>query len=410
MKEQLAQLVHRFRQQQQFAIGYSPLYAVIFGTIAEWLTNAPDDPVVRWLLQAIEDRPAFDITNLLLAGLHREILSGADEVAALAAYYPTVGGNASPALLFSDNRGGLPVASSPFVEALRKAILARRHVLQTFIQKYTVQTNETGRGISWLLPACLARWDGVHLIDLGASAGLNLIAEQRSFQISGLDDDSILMTLGYGQPVQFVVRVEGEIGNALAAKCRPPEILSRTGCDLHPFYLKSTADEITLASFIWADQVQRLQRLREGIGAFHEVNRKGVPVRLNSLSLPDELSALLDRQINGPNEPVLLYNTYIKMYLPDKGQMMRKHIADWAITQDRSVVWIQWEPSQYVAVQSGQEPHFGWLAWTADLWRGHDQYQFHLGWVHPHGHHVQWLPGLQAWNFFWRQDAGLAKG
>jgi hypothetical protein len=406
VKDRLAQLIHRFRQQQQFSIDYSPLYAAIFGTIADWLMHMPDGPVAKWLLDATRDRPAFDVTNLLLAGLHREILSGLNEVAALAVYYPTVGGNALPEFLFSANTGDLPKATPSFVSALNEAILARQQAVQTFIQSYTVQTNETGRGISWLLPACLAQWDGVHLIDLGASAGLNLVAEQRVFQFLGADDNARLMTVGYGQPAQFAVRVEGEAGKQMATDCQPPLILSRTGCDLQPFRLETAVDELTLASFIWADQVERLQRLREGIVAFHEVNRSDVPVRLNALNLPDELPAFLEQQIGGPNEPVLLYNTYIKMYLRDNGAMIRKHIANWAVTQNRPVVWIQWEPQQFLTVQSGQEPHFGWLAWTADLWHGAKHEQHHLGWVHPHGHEVHWLPDLQTWISYWRRDAG----
>ena len=420
MKERRAQLIHRFRQQQQFSLDYSPLYAAIFGTVADWLMHVPDGPVAKWLLEATKDRPAFDVTNLLLAGLHREILSSshpqmrteANEVAALAVYYPTVGGNASPEFLFSDNTADLPRATPAFVSALDEAILTRQQAVQIFIQTYTVQTNETGRGISWLLPACLAHaekgalWDGIHLIDLGASAGLNLVAEQRLFQFSGADDNARLMTLGYGQPAQFAIRVEGNTGIQMATDYRPPLILSRTGCDLHPFSLETAVDELTLASFIWADQVERLQRLREGIVAFHEVNRSDVPVRLNALNLPDELPAFLEQQIGGHNEPVLLYNTYIKMYLRDNGAMIRKHIANWAVTQNRPVVWIQWEPQQFVTVQGDQEPHLGWLAWTADLWHGEKHEQYHLGWVHPHGHQVQWLPGLQTWTSHWRSNTG----
>lgn len=412
MKERLAQLSYRFRQQQQFSIDYSALYAAIFGTIADWLAHKPDGPVAKWLLEAARDRPAFDVTNLLLAGLHRDILSGLNEVAALAVYYPTVGGIASPEFLFSANTVDLPSATPSFVSALKEAILARQQALQEFIQTCTVQTNETSRGISWLLPACLAHaemgtlWEGVHLIDLGASAGLNLVAERRVFQFSRADDNGRLMSLGYGRPTQFAVSVEDKTGSVMETNCQPPLILSRIGCDLHPFRLETAVDELALSAFIWADQVERFQRLHEGFVAFHEVNRSDVPVHLYAVNLPDELPAFLERQINKPNAPVLLYNTYIKMYLPDKGAMIHKHIAAWAITQNRPVVWIQWEPQQYVTVPSGQEPHFGWLVWTADLWHGEKHDQYHLGWVHPHGHQVQWLPGLQSWVSYWRREAG----
>jgi hypothetical protein len=409
VKQRLAQLTHRFRQQQQFAEDYSPLYAALFGTVADWLTYLPQDPAIKWLLEATRNRAGFDITNLLASGLHYEVLRRSDEVSALAAYYPTVGGDASPQFLYAGNTRESRVVSQHFVQALHSAILARRRTLRIFVQTNTVQTNETGRGISWLLPSCLARWKGVHLVDLGSSAGLNLIAEQRVFQFLGPTGDSSLLKLGFSKPVQFVVRTEGESGKNLASDCLPPAILSRTGCDVHPFQLKSTADEQILASFIWADQMERLKRLREGIAAFHRVQRSAVPVRLFTLSLPDDLLAFLDRQQSGLQEPLVIYNTYIKIYLPDRGEKLRDLISEWAARQNRPVVWIQWEPPNYLSLQSDNVPKFGWLAWTADIWHKDKHHQFHLGWIHPHGQQVQWLPGLEAWRSYWSRTVNSSK-
>jgi hypothetical protein len=349
------------------------------------------------------------VINLLAAGLHNEVFRRSDEVSALAAYYPTVGGDASPQFLYAGSKGESRAVSQRFVRALHSAILARRRTLGTFIQTNTVQTNETGRGISWLLPSCLARWKGVHLVDLGASAGLNLIAEQRVFQFLDLTGDSSLLKLGLGKPVQFVVRTKGETGNLLASDCLPPAILSRTGCDVHPFRLESAADEQILSSFIWADQVERLKRLHEGIAAFHQVQRSTVPVRLFALSLPDGLPAFLDRQQSRLQEPLVIYNTYIKIYLPDKGEKLRDLISEWAARQNRPVVWVQWEPLNFLSLQSDSVPKFGWLAWTADIWHKDKHHQYQLGWVHPHGQQVQWLPGLEAWRSYWARTVNSSK-
>lgn len=403
MKQRLAQLTHRFRQQQHFAKDYSPLYAALFGTVADWLTFLPQDPAVKWLVEATRNQAVFAVTNLLAAGLHYEVLRKSDEVSDLAAYYPTVGGDASPQFLYEGSTRETRAVSQRFVRALHSAILMRRRTLGSFIQTNTVQTNETGRGISWLLPSCLARWQGVHLVDLGASAGLNLIAEQRVFQFLDPTGDSPLLKLGLGKPVQFVIRTNGELGILLASACLPPLILSRTGCDIHPFQLESTVDEQILSSFIWADQVQRMKRLYEGIAAFHKAQRSAVPVNLFALSLPDDLPALLDRQQSRLQEPLVIYNTYIKIYLPDRGEKLRDLISEWAARQNRPVVWIQWEPPNYLSLQSDVVPQIGWLAWTADIWHKDKHHQYQLGWVHPHGHHVQWLPGLEAWRSYWSE-------
>ncbi len=119
-----------------------------------------------------------------------------------------------------------------------------------------------------------------------------------------------------------------------------PKILSRTGCDLHPFQLQTAVDEQTLSSFVWADQIERLQRLREGIAAYHLIKQSSVPIRLHAVRLPEELPLFLENQIALSEEPVVIYNTYIKMYLPDKGAALRTHITQWAEQQQRPVLWM----------------------------------------------------------------------
>ncbi len=401
MKERLTQLARRFRQQQQFSEEYSPLYAALFGTVAGWLTDLPQGQVGKWLLAATRNRAAFDVTNLLAAGLHYEVLAEKNAVSDLAAYYPPVGGDASPHFLYGVDEEGKRVESQRFVRALHNAILARRSTLSTFIQNNTVQTNETGRGISWLLPLCLARLNEAHLLDLGASAGLNLIAEQRAFQFIDISDRSMRWKLGLGEPIQFAVHTKGDTDTLFGSDCQLPAILSRTGCDIHPFRLESTSDEQILTSFVWADQVERVRRLREGIAMFQEVQQSAVPVRLFSLNLPDALPAFLDRQKCGLEEPFVIYNTYIKIYLPDRGEKLRNLISEWAAKQRRPVIWIQWEPPSLMSLPNKNAPEFGWLAWTADIWHNKEHHQFHLGWVHPHGHQVQLLPGLEAWISYW---------
>jgi len=397
MTDRLSSLIHRFRQQQQFSTIYSPLYAALFGTCAEWFEGKKQDPVVEWLVQASVGRPAFEVTNLLAAALHREILTGSPEVAALAAFYPTaVGDSATPAWIASNSEDA-KLISSRFVQALREAILTRRDVLQKFIQTYNVQTNETGRGIAWLLPASLAAWNGMDLVDIGASAGLNLVADQRAYRFVDKKESQRLFDLGCSQLPQFVTQTTGEAWLEPLDVCQMPKIHSRTGCDLHPFQLRTEADGQTLASFIWGDQIERLRRLREGIAAFKKIGRSSVPVNLHTVKLPEELPAFLEKQIAISSEPLVIYNTYIKMYLPEKGATLRTHISQWAQEQPRAVLWIQWEPPQFVALDTGTEPHYGWLAWTLDYWHDGEHEQQHVGWVHPHGHQLQLTAGIRNW-------------
>ena len=382
-------LAHRFHKQQEFAAGYSPLYARLFGLVGDWLAAGDSDPLVEWLVGVGNGRAPLDIPLLLMAGLHHDILNQEPETAELAQYYPSTGGNRSE-------------AEPQLPQILRQTIMAQREQLAPFIQTATVQTNETARGVCWLLPLLYTGWEAIHLVDLGASAGLNLVAETRNYRLLFSDQLSVdgrpFIDIGNGNPVQFPMHAQGSFYQPPATN-HQPHSLSRTGCDLAPFQLETAVDEQTLAAFIWADQAHRLDRLREGIAAFHLNNQGSAPVRLHPTHLPDELPAFLDTAVpQHSNEPIVIYNTIITYYLDDNGQALRQHIADWAVTQNRPVLWLQWEP-----LWDGPEPPlFGWIAWTADLWQANKHSHWHLAWTHPHSTPLHWLPGLGDWATFWR--------
>ena len=139
-----SRLADRFRKQQQFAEGYSPLYAALFGVVGDWL--ADDEEVAAWLVEAAQPRQPLDVTLLLAAGIHREVLRGT--AAALAPYFSTI----HQAPLSPDTE---------FPAVLSATILAHRDRLAGFIQRANVQTNETGRGTVWLLPVACLGWPAV---------------------------------------------------------------------------------------------------------------------------------------------------------------------------------------------------------------------------------------------------------
>jgi hypothetical protein len=367
---EIEKLARRFRKQQAFAAGYAPLYARLYGIVAEWLEAGTGDPVVDWLLVAGNGRSPFDVPLLLLAGLHRDVLMHVPEAANLAAYYPTVGSSS-------------PHDDPHLPNVLHQTILARRDALHPFIQTATVQTNETARGLVWLLPFMLTNWDAVHLVDLGASAGLNLLAEQRTYRIVD-ENGRVLADLGSGVPPQFesVFKFDDAlVVSHIPFSTRNVQILSRTGCDIAPFQLETAVDEQTLAAYVWADQPTRLLRLREGIAAFRENQMGETAVTLHQATLPDDLPRFLKQIPMEPTAPIILYNTYMTAYLPNRGAGMRPHIAQWAASQSRPVLWLQWEPLWL----GPHPPHYGWCAWMADLWQSGNHKSWQLAWIHPHG-------------------------
>jgi hypothetical protein len=357
----------------------------LFGLVADWLDADPGvDPLADWLVQAGAGRSSFDVPLLLLAGLHRDILNGRAETAELAHYYPTVKG-ARPI------DGGLALC-------FRAAIEARQDALAEFIAAARVQTNETARGLCWLLPASMTGWPALHLVDLGASAGLNLVADRRHFRVIGGSEGHVLLALGSGAPPQFSMRSEGRALPPMQAVC--PAIRSRIGCDLTPLILNSPAEEQTLAAFVWGDQPERLRQLRTGIAALHATNCSQSPVSLFRADLPADLSQFLVERVDRlTGAPVILYNTYLTAYLADKGATLRSTLASWASQHPWPVLWLQWEPLR----NGPTPPEFGWLGWTADLWEDGTHRYWHLAWVHPHGTRIAWVPDMADWLAFWRE-------
>jgi hypothetical protein len=308
------------------------------------------------------------------------------EVTALARYFPTVGGH-----YHQD--------APDFESILRQTVLSRRDDLATFIQNANVQTNETGRGLCWLLPVLATNWEAIHVVDLGASAGLNLMADLRAYRLVDADSEETLIDVGWARPTQFLTQCTGESKKlALLANRSLPRIVGRTGCDLAPFPLETAADQRTLMAFVWGDQVERMKRLQEGIEVFVQAERSDAPVMLHPIELPYELDAFLQQQVPaGSDHPVVIYNTYITTYLPDKGESLRHIISRWAESQERPVLWLQWEISR----EGGQPPDYGWCAWTADLWQKHNHHQWKLGWVHPHGAAAEFTSGLHDFFDHW---------
>ena len=271
-----------------------------------------------------------------------------------------------------------------------------------FLQNGFVQTNEWGRGTSWLLPLSFVRgWDAVRVVDLGASAGLNLLADQLSYQAQ--DEDGRPLTLfGRESDTPFSMTCRGEIAPlAQLPDIAPrPMIVNRFGCDINPFHIRGEADERRLRSYVWTDRIERLERLDHGLAILREVQESEAPVELHQVTLPDGLPAFLPL-LDGSDVPVLLYNTYVTAYFPEKRPLLRQFMHDWAIQQPFPVLWVQCEAGQKDAPTDEQPPDRGWCAWTADLWQDGAHRQFFLGWVYPHGQNAQFSTGLTEWSDFW---------
>ena len=151
-------------------------------------------------------------------------------------------------------------------EALAAALSPTRTGLEQALRERAVQTNETSRAVAWLWPAHLLSLVGerrsMALVDLGASAGLNLIA----------DDLPTLWVDDHEVPIPLEPR---------------PPIAQRLGLDVAPLDVRDSDDAMWLRACVWPSDRPRLARLSHAIDAFiARSGRTGAPA-LEACALAD---------------------------------------------------------------------------------------------------------------------------
>jgi hypothetical protein len=222
-----------FREQGAICTAYGSPFT---GQLCERFTDDLEagGPVAA-LLAGWSSNPRADVIGLRLAGaLHAAALSGRD--AALAALYPP--GNGAWRM--------------DEVWPAAHAFLAREQDwVKSFLQ-YAPQTNETRRSIA-LLAAFLSfarGWSGpIDMLEIGASAGLNLNWDKFSYKTS---------SWSWGAASSVVIDTDWQ---GPAPPCEiVPHIRGRAACDVNPLDIRDGEQTLRLKSYIWPDQPDRLAR------------------------------------------------------------------------------------------------------------------------------------------------------
>jgi hypothetical protein len=158
-----------------------------------------------------------------------------------------------PNLLFAAAR--LLGAEPPDRAGLRALVSQRGAELSAVLMTRRTQTNEPAR-CATLLPALAALPGPLALIEVGASAGLTLLADKYSYDYGGH-------------------RVAGTDPLAPVLDCRPlgpvplpdrvPEVVWRAGLDLNPLQVTSEDDVRWLHCLVWPDEAGREERLSAAV-------------------------------------------------------------------------------------------------------------------------------------------------
>jgi hypothetical protein len=156
-------------------------------------------------------------------------------------------------------------------DAFAAALSPARTRVDEVLRKRAVQTNETTRAVVWLWPAHLLSLVGelrsIALVDLGTSAGLNLVADDL--------------------PALWVDEHEVSI----PIEPRPPVAL-RLGLDVSPLDVRRADDALWLRACVWPSDRSRLARLGQAIQAFTARGLRADAPILEACALPDAPSRI----------------------------------------------------------------------------------------------------------------------
>lgn len=258
------------------------LYRTLMFAMAEdWQAGG----VVAEICQDWANAPGSAVVQLrLMAGIQRLVLSRTEPQ--LAMYYPNLGGSASPAQAWQD-----------FEPVLRRHVQELREALAI-----APQTNEPGRSVPLLIGLFDAvRRSGlssVRLLELGASAGLNLLVDR--FFVAG-DGWSYGPT---SSPLQLTEAVIGPVTPT------PFTVVDRRGCDLAPVDASTVEGRLRLTSFVWPHDLHRHERLRAALAV-----AASLPVPVDQASASSWLASML--QAPGPDGVLtVVWHSITRQYWP----------------------------------------------------------------------------------------------
>lgn len=241
-------LAARFEAFERTAGSRAPLYARL----------APRIAADGELLALLDTAPPLQrLPVLLFAAVHLLVLEG--RAPGLAGFYP----NLTP----SDDNRRSPAGDDPF-PAFRTVALDHAERIQSIAATSTTQTNEVGR-CAWLMPLASAVAQEVgplSLVDVGASAGLNLLMHHFAYVYSRPDSSShrIVDPARDGSAAP-AVDIDCELrpcgARQLDVPSALPAVADAVGLDAYPIDVRDETQVRWLEACVWPDMVVRFRRL-----------------------------------------------------------------------------------------------------------------------------------------------------
>lgn len=325
----------------------------LYERIARGIAETPD--ILSIAADAAQGQPA---PQLLLGAVHALLLEGTDHP--LAAFYPTCTETPKD-----------PREEDPF-PSFRDFCLSHEDRIREIVSSRRVQTNDVGRS-AVLLPAFeyvsrVVERRPLALIEIGASAGLNLYWDRYRYEYAGYG--------GVGDP-DSPVRIE----SAICGDRTPPlpdtlpSVVHRVGNDLNPLDVTESDNARWLRALVIPDQQFRYERLAAAI----DLVRASPP----ELVAGDAIEVLADLLPEAPTDAALCIFSTLTLYQLSKDGIadLRERLTEHSY--DRPIHWLSGAPDtdreyptyRYVRLTKGTttETHLAeyksygeWIRWLAD--------------------------------------------
>jgi hypothetical protein len=320
---------------------------------AAWADRARGG-ALRELLPDWPGDAGADAVPLRVAGaLHAMALDGSD--ATLAALYPP------RADAWDAQRGQAAVSHALSAQSERVADYLR----------VAPQTNEIGRSAALLLGfAVIAAQTGLPLstLEIGASAGLNQLWPHFRYELGDLRWGNAT------SPVTIRAEWRGAPPPALPACI---EVAEQQACDIAPIDLRADGAALRLLSYVWADQSERLSRLRAALAL---AQQRGVLVdRSDAFGWVQRVLAT-----PRPGRATVLYHSVMWQYMPQASRDALRACIDAAgarATDEAPFAWLAFEPPSADAQ----------MQLRLTLWPGGEPRVFAQ--AHPHG---RWIEHIRS--------------
>ena len=290
-------------------------------------------------------------------------IAHSDEVLSFVATLPA--DRQQPNLLLAAVRHlyGVPRSADHLIDSVR----AHAEPIRALMLARTTQTNEPAR-CAVLLPLLAGLPQPLALLEVGASAGLCLLADRYGYDYAGARLQPV--AAGSTPPPVFPCTVTGPVPLPTAM----PTIAWRCGLDLNPIDVRVAADTAWLQTLVWPDQEDRAMRLRAALAIAQDA-----PPAIVRGDLLNDVEHVMAQAPTGAT--LVVFHTAVLAYV---APAVRDRFAD--VMRRSGAVWISNEAPRVlptIAARAPLPPAPGRFLLAIN--------ERPVGWTGPHGQSIDWF-------------------